>query len=270
MQDGNIPGGAGISPESFDINLNVLDGPQVDQPPTPGSTPQDQPPRVEIDPKYQGLPEAEAIARTIQSKYDKLNMDFINAQKEVQSLMGYKDVVNDLYGNDDALYAFLSERKPELISSRDIKTEVTKRLADKGYKEYEPQFSRDEAERKDPGGKDWLYYRELDKITSEITGTGQYAKHKTLKEFQQARLTEIQAEDAKIELEISEAKEKLKMPDAEVEWNRKFAATVKFEDIVKITRFLRKFQNAPTMGNIPGNQTFAGSKTRQEFVNSLK
>lgn len=270
MLEGNIPEVPATSPESFDIDLSVLDAPQVEPTQKPGSTPENQPLQVEIDPKYKGLPGAEGIARTIQSKYDKLNMDYLKAQKDVQALAVYKEVINDLYESDDALYALLAERKPELVSNRDIKTEVTKRLTAKGYEGYIPELSRDEAERKDPGGKDWLYYRELDNITKEVTGTGSYAKHQNLKQFREARIAEMKAQDAQIEAEIAEAKERLKMSDAEVNWNREWVAKLKFEDVVKLSRHLRKFKNAPTMGNIPGGPGVVISKERKEFLDSIQ
>lgn len=268
MQDGNIPVASDTSPESFE--LPSLDAPQVDPQQTPGSTEGSQPLQVEVDPKYAGMPEAEGIARTIQSKYDKLNVDYLQAQKDVQTNSVYKEILTDLYESDDALYALLSERKPELISNRDVKTEVTTRLVAKFGEGFEPELSRDEAERKDPGGKDWLYYQELDKIRAEVTGAGSYAKHKTLKEYREATKAERDAEDAKVELEVTQTKEKLKMSDGEVDWTRKWAASLNFENLTQMARFIRKFKNAPTMGNIPGSQTVAMSKTRQEFLDSLK
>jgi len=270
MLEGNIPEVPATSPESFDVDLSALDAPQVEASPTPGSTEGNQPLQVEVDPKYAGLPGAEGIARTIQSKYDKLNMDYLKAQKELQTNSVYKEVLSDLYENEDALYAFLNERKPELVANRDIKTEVTKRLTAKGYEGYEPQLNRDEAERKDPGGKDWLYYREMDNITKEVLGAGAYSKHKTLKEFRDARLNEVKVDNAKIEAEIAETKNLLKMSDAEVDWNRNWVTNLKFQDIVKISRYLRTFKNSPTMGNIPGGPSVGMSKERKEFLDSLK
>jgi len=271
MEDSNIKPTDGISQESFELDLNNLKAQQVAPEGTPGETsPGDQTSQVDVDPKYAGLPEAEAIARTIQSRYDKLNIDYLQAMKDVQAGTTYKEILSDLYESDDALYAFLNERKPDLISNRDIKSEVTKRLVDKFGEGFEPELNRDEAERKDPGGKDWLYYQELDKIRSDVTNSGTYSKHMTLKEFRDARKSEIETENATIESEIITAKEELKMSDTEVEWNRKWAADLKFSEVVQISRFLRKFQNAPTMGNIPGSEEVGQSKSRTEFVDSLK
>ncbi len=272
MQDGNIPTDEGISPGSFELgNLEGLNAPQVDPNQPPGSTTEEPTPyQVEVDPKYAGLPEAEGIARTIQSKYDKLNIDYLNAQKELQSASKYKEVVNDLYESDDALYALLNERKPELISNRDVKSEVTKRLTEKFGEGFKPELSRDEAERQDPGGQDWLYYQELDKVKTDITGSGQYAKHKTLQEFRDAQKAESDKADALIEDEVRDTQTKLKMSVGEVEWNRKWAATLKFEDIVNLSRFVRRFKNAPTMANIPGSQVLSQSKGRQQLIDSLK
>jgi len=271
MEASNIKPTDGISQESFELNLDGLEVQQVAPKETPGDiSPGGQTSQVGVDPKYAGLPEAEAIARTIQSKYDKLNVDYIQAMKDVQTGTTYKEILNDLYESDDALYAFLNERKPDLISNRDVKSEVTKRLTDKFGEKFEPELSRDEAERKDPGGKDWLYYQELDKIRSDVTNSDSYSKHMTLKEFRESRKSEIETENATIESEIVAAQEKLKMSDTEVEWNRKWAADLKFSEIVQISRFLRKFQNAPTMGNIPGSEQAGQSKSRTEFVDSLK
>ena len=269
--NGSIPVGTGASPESFELpNLESLNVPPVNPNQTPGSAEGGQPLQVEIDPRFKDLPEKDALIRTFQSKYDILNADFIKTQKEFQTVAIYKDILADLYDSDDALYAFLNERKPELISSRDIKTEVTKRLTAKGYEGYEPQLSRDEAERKDPGGKDWQFYKELDKITAEVTGAGSYAKHKNLKEFRDLRKAEIDSNNAVYEQEIAETKEKLKMSDAEVEWTRKWTEKAKFSELVSILRFIRTFKNAPVMSNIPGSQGPVLSQDRQQFLKSLQ
>lgn len=272
MGTSNIQAGDGISQGSFDIDLSKLNAPQVDPNQTPGSAePEVNPIQVEIDPRYKGLPEADAIARTIQSKYDKLNMDFINAQKELQASSVYKEILADLYEKEDALYAFLNERKPELINSRDIKTELKKALTTKFGEGFKPTRSRDEAEREDPGGTDWLYYKELDKLTAELTsGSGSYAKHKSLKEFRDTIKAQREAEDREIEQEISQAKQKYQMPDAEVDWTRKWSATLKFADLVEIARFLRRFQNSPAMASIPGSNGVAVSQSRKEFLETLK
>ena len=271
MQDGNIAVPENISPESFEVDLNALDAPQVGSEESPGSTEGVQPLQVEVDTKYAGLPGAEGIARTIQGKYDLLNIDFIQAQKDLQEGSVYKEIMTDLYESDDAFYAFLQERKPELINTRDIKGEITKHITEKFGEGFQPELSRDEAEQKDPGGKDWLYYQELDSIKQKATGTNSYSKHQSLKEFRETRAAEMKKENALIEAEIVDAKTKYKMSDGEVEWNRNWAASLKYADIVRISRFLRKFQNAPAMANIPGDSTNTGmSKERKEFRDSMR
>jgi hypothetical protein len=238
-----------------------------------GGTNENQPLQVEVDPKYKGLPEAEAIARTIQSRYDKLNVDFIQAQKDLQAASVYKGLLSDLYQNEDALYAFLAERKPDLIGNRDIKSEMTKKLAAKFGEGFKPTLSREDAEKDDVGGKDWLYYQEVDNLKTELLkGNGQYAKYKNLQEFKATLEAEAKAEDERIEQEISQVKTELKMSDAEVEWTRDWAGKLSFKNLTEIARFLRRFKNTPSMGSIPGSANVgpAVSKTRQEFVNSLK
>ncbi len=270
MENGNINTPKDISPESFEVDLDALDAQQVGSEETPGSTEGEQPLQVEVDPKYAGLPEAEGIARTIQSKYDLLNIDYIQAQKDVQTNLGYKEILSDLYESDDAFYAFLNERKPELINTRDVKGEITKHITEKFGEGFQPELSRDESEQKDPGGKDWLYYQELDKVRNSLN-TNSYSKHQSLKEFREARQSDIAKENALIEAEITEVTTKLKMSQTEVDWNRKWSTTLKFGDLVRISRFLRKFQNAPAMANIPGDTNIpAISKSRKDFQDSIR
>lgn len=273
MQDGNIAGTGNISQDSFEIDLSVLNADQVGGQANAGSIEgkSDQPLSIEIDQKYQGLPEAEAIARTIQSKYDKLNMDYLAEVKRSQENLTYKEILNDLYTDEDALLAFISERKPELIQSRSVDAEIKKRIVAEFGEGYEPKLSRDEAERKDPGGVDFRYYKKLDSLWNELSQNGSgYSKHKTLKEFRESQIQSLKAKEAEVEAEIQEAITKFGMQKPEVEWTQKWAANLKFSEIVSIARFIRKFKNAPSMGNIPGGESVTMSNNRAEFLNRLK
>ena len=273
MQDGNIGGSGNISQDSFELDLNSLEAGQVGGQTNQGSTekPLEQPISIEIDPKYQGLPEAEAIARTIQSKYDRLNMDFQAEVKRSQENSVYKDIINDLYTKEEALLALLSEVKPELVGNRDVNAEIKKRIVAEFGEGYEPKMSRDEAERKDPGGVDFRYYKKVDILWDELSKSGNsYSKHKSLQEFRKAQIEQMKADELTVEAEIQEAINKFQMSEAEVEWNRKWASSLKFPEIVQITRFLRKFKNSPSMANIPGGQSVTMSKARQELLNSIK
>lgn len=273
MQDGNIGQVGNISQGSFEIDLSGLNADQVGGQQNQGSIEgsQDQPIRIEIDPKYQGLPEAEAIARTIQSKYDKLNMDYLSEVKRSQENLTYKEILNDLYTDEDALLAFISERKPELIQTRNVDAEIKKRIVSEFGEGFEPKLSRDEAERKDPGGVDFRYYKKLDSLWNELSQNGSgYSKYKTLKEFRESQANSLKAKEAEVEAEIQEAITKFNMQEPEVDWTRKWAANLKFSEIVTIARFLRKFKNAPSMSNIPGGETVTMSSTRADFLKSLK
>ena len=273
MQDGNIASAGNISQDSLEIDLSALSVEQVAGQQNAGSTQenQGQPISIEIDPKYSGLPQAEAIARTIQSKYDKLNVDFQREVKLSQENSVYKEIINDLYTNEDALLALLTEVKPDLISQKDINAEIKKRIVTEFGEGFEPALSRDEAERKDPGGKDFRYYKKLDSLWNELSQTGSnYPKHKSLKEFRQAQIEHLKAEELKVEAEIQEAITKHNMQEPEVDWMRKWLGNLTFSEGVTIARFLRKFKNAPSMGNIPGSQSVVMSNSRAEFLKSIK
>lgn len=273
MQDGNIGHTENISQDSFEIDLSGLNDEQVGGQQAAGSTEEnpDQSIRIEIDPKYKGLPEAEAIARTIQSRYDKLNVDFQNEVKRSQENLAYKEILNDLYTDEEAFNAFLAERKPELVQQKNVDAEIKKRIVEEFGQGFEPRLSRDEAERKDPGGVDFRYYKKLDSLWNELSQNGSnYPKFKTLKDFRESQIAAMKAREAEVEAEIQEAITKFNMQEPEVEWNRKWAANLKFSEIVTITRFLRKFKNAPSMGNIPGGESVTMSNSRAEFLKSLK
>ena len=273
MQDGNIASAGNISQDSLEIDLSALSVEQVAGQQNAGSTQenQGQPISIEIDPKYSGLPQAEAIARTIQSKYDKLNVDFQREVKLSQENSVYKEIINDLYTNEDALLALLTEVKPDLISQKDINAEIKKRIVTEFGEGFEPTLSRDEAERKDPGGKDFRYYKKLDSLWNELSQTGSnYPKHKSLKEFRQAQVEHLKAEELKVEAEIQEAITKHNMQEPEVDWMRKWLGNLTFSEGVTIARFLRKFKNTPSMGNIPGSQSVVMSNSRAEFLKSIK
>jgi hypothetical protein len=269
MQDGNIGNAGGISQDGLEINLEQLS--QVDSPVEPGSDPNNsQLNNVEVDPDFQGLPAAEAIARTMQRKHDKLFTEHQKIVQEYEKSAIFKEILNDLYESDDAFNAFISERKPELLQQRDIGESVKKRLAEKFGEGYEPEMTREEAERKGVGSKDWQFYRMQDTLWQELSKENSYGKFKTLKEYRESLVNKRKEEDGNIQLEIDEAKRKLQASDAEVDYARKWASNLKFQDILVVTRILRKLQKAPVIGNVPGSQPNQISPSRKDFLDSIR
>ena len=271
MQDGNIGGTNGTSQESFEVDLSALEGSQVVPEGQTGSDPNAvQSTNIEVDPEFVGLPQAEGIARTMQRKHDKLYTEHQKIVKESEQNAIFKEIMDDLYQSDDALYALLSERKPELVQQRDVGELVRTKLIEEFGEGYEPEMSREEAERKGVGSKDWRFYRRQDSLWQELSKEQSYGKFKNLKEYRESVVNKRKEEDGKIEMEIAEAKQKLQASDAEVDYARKWAADTSFENILRTLRIIRKMQKTPVIGNVPGTTVAQVSPSRANFIKSLK
>lgn len=228
--------------------------------------------QVEIDDRYKDLPESEAIARTMQSRYDRVYSDYEKLVARFEEVAPVLDIMDDLMENDEALYAFLQERKPELLQKKSDGSEIKTKLAQEFGEGYKPSLTREQADIEDPGGKDWRYYRRLDELYSETKQNTTYGKAETLKQYRARKEAERVASDEKLQKQVDAAKINLKMSDDEVQRISTWATGLTFEQITKIYRILTKF---PTNRKIANVSTVTGSPTpistaRTQFLDTLR
>lgn len=266
-----------IAPENVALGTNSVDNINLDALPTvPGAagneSGNDQNPQtpLDIDEQFKGLPEEEARFRTIQSRYDKLypqHVELVNKVTEYESAL---EIMDDLMEDDEALYAFLNERKPELLQTKDIGTKIKETLVKEFGDGYKPELTREQAETQDPGGTDWRYYKRLDDLYTELkTGSG-YTKVASLKAYRAKKEALKREDEGRHQQQIERARVDLKMTDDEIQRTSDYWSKRSFADLTKILRYLARVQ-AP-VGNISTVQgsPVPSSTARSEFVNSLK
>lgn len=227
---------------------------------------------VEIDDRFKHLPEAEAVARSIQSRYDKLYNDYQPLVAQMEEYKPLIEILDDLLDNDDAFYAFVNERKPELIQQKDIGVELKKQLTKEFGEGFKPSLTREQADIEDPGGKDWRYYRKLDDLYSELKQGSAYTKTASLKAYRQKKEALAKAEEERFQQQVEKAKVDLKMTDEEVERVSKWGQSLDFAKLTKLLRFVSKFPTTKAAAQI-SKSTGSGtpsSTARQQFLDSIK
>lgn len=215
----------------------------------------------EIDERFQHLSKEEAIYRTLQSKYDKLYTNHTNAVREQEQNSKYIEFLNDLMDDDEVLEAFLYERKPELVKTKDI-TSIIQQKLNTEFGDYKP--TRDEAD-EEPGGKAWLYFKRLDELYNETKNKS--GSQKTVKELRQQRELSKKQKEAEIKNSIDTVKTVMKWDDTQIkayyDWMQKLDAV----NLAKIYNFAVRTMRIPSVTGIAGSaQT---PSVRKNFLDSI-
>jgi len=170
---------------------------------------------------------------------------------------------------DEGLFmAFVNEVKPDLLKGRDATQQMKLQLGDEFGEDFKPSLTREEAERDDPFGTDSKYYIKLDSLRKELAGVNG-TMPTTVKEYLAKKQKLENTESQKYEIERETVKSQYKMSDVEVKAVSDWAHKLKFQDLVKVHRFLRKFPTRnPDITSTPGDAQ--GTKSaRQKFLDGV-
>lgn len=270
MVDG-ISGGNATSGTFGAINLDALDAIQVGDNPNNSDTSNqggqgDDPfAGVEIDERYKEFDPKEALARTLKSKFDKKSNDFDKLMGDFNKVSERANLLNQLFTDEGLFYALVNQVKPDLVKNVDYGIQIKEELKKEFGEGYKPSLTRQEAERDDPGGKDWKYYKRLDDLSNKFGNSSGHSKN--LKEYLDSRRAEEELEEQKMQQSLSTLKTELKMSDEEAKAIISWGEALQLKDLVKIHRFLRRFSSAPGITNIPGD-TVTKSK-KDEYLESI-
>jgi len=220
----------------------------------------------DVDPRFAHLPKAEALARSYQSKYDKIYSEYEKTLRELDEYRNYKLLLDEVLENDEAFEAFVYARKPDLIKKQDI-TEIIKAQMEKEFGDYKP--SRLEAE-EDPGGKAWLYYKRLDELYEEYKNKKPVKAEKIEDMLKRKAEEKLQKEKALNE-ELNKIKNYFKWDDNQLATFANWAQKLSPLDLAKIYNFAVKTMriNAPSVANVSGGAVNSLSE-REKFLMSMK
>lgn len=271
----NIVKTDGQPQETFNVNVDALDDIQIDTPVDSSqesnvhtndeNQSQENQEEFEIDEKFKELDPAEARLRTLQSQRDSHKSAYNKLMKDYDERDQVAGLLDQMIEDEGLLMAFISEIKPDLVKSRDIASELKGQLQQEFGEDFKPQLSRDEAERDDPFGQDSKYYMKLDELKQKLKG-GDNLQATTVKEYLKKK-KELEANEAeKYALERETVKSQYKMSDVELKSVSDWAMALKFADLVKVHRFLRKFPTRnPNLTSVPGDQQGVKS-ARDKFL----
>lgn len=256
----------------FNIDINSLSleepGNQVEQPVVPDQTQdaatQEQ---FEIDPKFRHLPEKEALLRTFQSRYDKLSSVHSQLAQKVQELEKLENLFELMTKDENLLRTFVNQVKPGIIPQKDFAEVIRETIKKEFGEDYKPTMTRLEAERDDPGGLDWKYYKRLDQLEREFSqGNSEYAN--SIAEYLEKRQKMQEAEQQKMKQEIETVKKELSVSDEEIKGTLSWYENLKLKDLIVLNRFLRKFPTTKA-GNIVTSPGSGQTSSRQQFLNTI-
>ena len=267
------------SQEDFNVDIDALTETQVKTPGGEGAQPEGEivltnaagetEHVLDIDEDFKTLPQEEGLIRTYQRRFDRVDSAHSKYVKDTEFDSRDANLFRRMAEEDGLLMAYLNEVKPELVQNRDIGANIKEQLIKEFGEGFEPELTRDEAEKKDPGGKDWKYFHTLDNIASKTGSTGDHAK--SVKEYLARIQTEADAGEATKKLQIEQTKKELKMQDAEIKAVSDWGLELSFKELVKVHRFLRKFPTRnPELQTVPGvTQTTKTSMGRDAFKEEM-
>jgi len=251
----NIVQTSAPSQENFNVDLSVLESPQITAPVegSPDSnvhTNVDES-QIEIDERFKHLDPAEARIRTLQSQRDHTRAEHDKLLKEYAERDQVAGLLDQMLEDEGLLMAFIAETKPELVKSRNVASELKDQLKKEFGEDFKPQLTREEAERDDPFGNDYKYYMRVDELRAKLKEGGEAPQ--SVKEYLKAVNAKKQAEAAKYENERQTVKAQKKMSDEELKAVSDWALTLKLSQIVDIHRYLRKLPAGnPNLTSVPG------------------
>lgn len=272
MENNNINPAGPASGETFEVDLDALEaaaGPGSEG--EGGVKPNEKEDAKEffdIDERFKDLPPAEARFRTIQSRYDTVVKERNDALASSQELEAYRNFVNQVLADEKMAIALVNQVNPELIPKKDMSQVIKSKLKEKFGEGYKPQLSRQEAERDDPGGKDWQYYRMLDEITKSATEDD--PQHSmTIKQYKE-KLNAMKEEEKQAALkEIDDVKKKFNTTDDEIRAVSEFLNKMSLEQGVRLHRLLRKISpKIPGVTNVSGHSSGPPSD-RQRMIKEI-
>jgi len=221
--------------------------------------------QYEIDDKFKDLPENEAILRTYQSRYDKLYKKHEEVLKEAETKSKLVDFVTDLEEDDAILEAYLRERKPELVSKRDISTIVKEKLNEE-FPEFVENKPTPQDGYDDPGGRAWLYFKRLDELYGDLKGSS--SKSQTIKEIREERNKQKAEKDAELKLQLEDVQKRMKWDESKLQNFVNWANKTNVYELAKIYNLGMNTMKISSVSNLPGDSR-KGKTARQSFLEGL-
>jgi len=271
--DENIVNAENQSQQSLDVDIDALSDMQVEGDVTNSQTSdvhtQDEnQSQIEIDEKFKELSPEEGRFRTLKSHHDSLDARYNKLVKDSDERGQVADLFDQMLTDEGLFMAFVNEVKPDLLKGRDATQQMKQQLGEEFGEDFKPSLTREEAERDDPFGNDSKYYMKLDSLRKELAGANG-TMPTTVKEYLAKKRELEDTESRKYEVERETVKNQFKMSDTEVKAVSDWAIALKFQDLVKVHRFLRKFPTRnPDITAAPGDAQ--GTKSaRQKFIDGV-
>lgn len=181
---------------------------------------------MDIDPRFANLDPQTAILRTFQSRYDQAQSELQTLKSQMEKAKMVEDILVQITEDDEALEAFLYQRKPELVKKPDFNSWAKSKLEAEFGEGFE--FDRDRASY-DP--LHIAYQKKVEKLYDEYQN-GNQNKVKSLAELTQRRKAEKEAEEQERISQLRSFKENNKLSD---------------EQFKGFVNFLNKANNDPSL-----------------------
>lgn len=222
----------------------------------------------DIDPRYSNLPREEALIRTLQSRYDKAQAELQKITKDYELSAKIKETFERMVEDENLLRIFVNQIKPGLIPKKDYGEIIREKIKQEFGEDYKPQLTRLEAERDDPGGTDWKYYKRLDQLERELMGS-ENTEVSTIKEYIENMQKKKIAEQEELKLEVEKIKKEMNASDEEIKGILNWAEKLKLKDILTLHRFLRKFHRVPDIQSPSNQSSNISSPDREKFLREI-
>lgn len=275
MQDGIVPipgkdgsgNPGGQQQQTSPGSTGNINPGQSNNPPAGGDkSQQTQAPTFTIDPRFQGLPPQEAIARTHQAVITPLHQKIATLEESQKKWTGQLDNLAQLTENKDLRMAFIRELEPDLIKAPDVDSQVEEKIKKK-WGDFKP--NREEAD-SDYFSDSAKYYRDIEKFrTQSEKDTEKFSGGKTFAELKEEIEKNKKSRQETSKKEQSDLKAKYNIDDNQFKIFFDWGKNLALEDLYVIYKGLSSNQqtNIRDITGVGGSALSFNEK--QEKVNAL-
>jgi len=246
FDNASVPSGANIVDQMMDSEQPVIAN--MTQVNSGNAIPngQEQQQQMEIDPKFANLDQQTAMLRTFQSRYDQVQSENQKLKADYEKAKMVEDILVQISEDDEALEAFLYQRKPELVKKPDFNSWAIEKLKSEFGEDFEFDGSK--------ANYDPLHiaYLERNKELYKEYQSGNQNKVKSLGELTQRRKAEKEAQENERRQTLMSFKEQNKMSDEQFKGFVNFLGKAN-EDVSLLYNLYRV---ATKQVNIPNSTSF--------------
>jgi hypothetical protein len=223
---------------------------------------------VEIDPEFANLPDKYTAAyRTMQARYDRAQAEAARIKKELEVANVAKSLFDTIVQDEEALIAFLNQRKPELVknySQKSFKEFAQSELS----KDFGDGFVFDPDQANDPLSDHYAYRKKAENLRT-VYEQRNAPVGQTLEQYLKNKEIEYQKTNEMFQQEIVKLKNEMKWDDKQVNDFFEFSKKATPLDLAKLFTVSKMKVTTPNVGNIQSQPSVQPAKQVDKIFDNI-